>query len=61
MCCGPKVHHDAMAMLKEQIAKSMVQRPGIIRIQPEILKPLVQTIRNENHNTNAIKHNKIRN
>jgi len=38
MCCGQKVHHDAMAILREQIAKSMVQRPVIGQIQPEIMK-----------------------
>lgn len=38
MCCGQKVHYDAMAILREQIAKSMVQRPVINQTHPETLK-----------------------
>jgi len=41
MCCGQKVHHDAMAILREQITKSMAQRPTIGHIQPEAMKQRV--------------------
>lgn len=42
MCCGQKVHHDALDILRKQAIRNMSQRPEIVRIQQEITKTLIQ-------------------
>ena len=41
MCCGPKIHHNAMTILREQISKSMVRRPVVDYTQPVEMKSRV--------------------